>query len=106
MREVTVCVGSIVVLPTTFPLAIYAFCFPSLCQVVVGEIWAKKAETATVASAGTSRSTGSLSAGAPGGIVTEGSPPKVSARSVPSLIEPPSPSSATCAASIVSGAVP
>ena len=44
--------------------------------------------------------------GAPGGTVTDGRPPKVSARSDPASIATPLPASATCAAPITSGRVP
>ena len=57
-------------------------------------------------SGATASSTGSLIAGAPGGMVTEGLPLKVSARSDPASIAAPSPESATCAAPTTSGAVP
>ena len=44
--------------------------------------------TARLSSAATSSVTGSLSAGAPGGRVTEGRPPKVSTRSVEASMLP------------------
>ena len=52
------------------------------------------------------RSAGSLTIGAPGGMVADGLPLKVSARSEPGTIALPSPASATCAAPITSGRSP
>jgi hypothetical protein len=48
-----------------------------------------KRGTATLLNGSTVKSTGSLMMGAPGGIVTLGFPPKVSARSEPGTIAPP-----------------
>jgi hypothetical protein len=53
-----------------------------------------------------SKSTGSETIGAPGGIVTEGRPPNVSALPPSGSIAPPPADSATCAARIVRGFAP
>ena len=62
--------------------------------------------TARSASAGMSRATGSLYTTAPDGIVMVGRPLNVSARSDTAAIADSLSRSATCAAPIVSGAVP
>jgi hypothetical protein len=57
-------------------------------------------------SAGTGNATGSLSAGAPGGMVIEACPPKVRGRSVPATVCAAAARRATRASPIASGSVP
>ena len=66
----------------------------------------RKMLTAISANAGTSRSVGSLSIGAPDGMVTDDSPPKVSGWSDSGTIIAPSSVSATWTAPITRGVVP
>ena len=51
-------------------------------------------------------STGSLNAGAPGGMMTDFEPPKVSGRRLPDTTSEPEPASATLAAPIKTGLAP
>jgi hypothetical protein len=74
--------------------------------VVAGVTCGKNRLTAKLLSGATEISTGSLIAGAPGGIVTELWPRKVSARPDPATIAAPFSATATCAAPITSGLVP
>ena len=62
--------------------------------------------TARLLSGATERSTGSLTAGAPGGMVKLALPLKVNGRSEPATMDEPGPASAIWAAPMVTGAVP
>ena len=90
----------------TLPLAIYVVCSPVACVVS----WPLSPGTYTLIerspSCGTCRSIGSLVISAPAGIVTLGFPLNMRVRSEPVAIPDSLLRSATCAAPIISGALP
>ena len=84
----------------------YAVCSAAPWTVAAGTLCGRYRLTASGCSAGTARSTGSLSTLAPGAIVVPGRPPKVSCRSLEGAMRAPPVDSATRAVPMASGAVP
>src|SRR5512142_195134 len=107
MRELAFCAASKRVSATKLPSPErYVVSLASLCQVEAAATSGTKKLTATLESGASLRSTGSLTTGAPGGMVTEGAPPKVSALSVPGTMAPSAAPMARCTAPRVTGAFP
>src|SRR5689334_322236 len=74
---------------TALPRTMYAVCKPIACAAGVPVSSGTYNDTATSASLGTARSTGSLMTTAPGGSRVEAEPPNVSGRSDSGRIAPP-----------------
>jgi hypothetical protein len=81
-------------------------CIPNWCHVKCPVATGKYMLIASSVKGATFSSTGSLSANAPGGIVTDFLPLNVSVRSESAMIEAPLPCEATCSAPISSGLSP
>ena len=106
IRDVTVESGLISVSATLFPATICVVCAASQWKVVTGVTSGRWRLTTTLLNGATLRVTGSLTAGAPGGMTIADRPLNVRALEELATIAEPWSASATCAAPILSGVVP